>query len=88
MIAKSREMLKDQSMLEVEHKDADDDDALLIKLASLQDIAQNTTLLIETFTKTLVEDTSRLKKRLARLEERNRRSHPSRKPKSFAQGPW
>ncbi|GAU93754.1 hypothetical protein RvY_05645 [Ramazzottius varieornatus] len=86
MIAKSQEMLKDQSVREVEHNDADDDDALLMKLASLQDIAQNTTLLIETFTKTLVEDTSRLKKRLAILEERKRRSHhPPRKPKSLAQ---
>ncbi|OQV18939.1 Cyclic nucleotide-gated cation channel alpha-3 [Hypsibius exemplaris] len=92
MIAKSRELLKDRTtdMSEVVHNDAEDDDELAFKVEKLQELAQDIVLLIETFTKTIIEDTTKLKRRLAVLERRRHHpGHPSRKPKLilFAQTP-
>ncbi|XP_055356084.1 cyclic nucleotide-gated cation channel alpha-3-like isoform X2 [Paramacrobiotus metropolitanus] len=92
MIAKSRELLKDRTLSEVVHTNADEDTDLSYKIERLQNLSQETVLLIESFTKTIITDTVKLKKRLAALEalaSNRERPHPTRtKAKlAFAQTP-
>lgn len=75
MIDKSRELLKDSTLSEVVNTEADDD--LTFKLEKLQDLSKDIVLLIESFTKTVIADTSKLKKRLAALESMNQRHRSS-----------